>query len=112
MAAEKAFALIYDKPDFDDVVAYYKMFPQEVSSVTDSNGVQSNLAIILPSSQGRVKTFEDLVDAMTTHAGAAGKNFLVVVHGLHDVKNVPNALGLKLTKTTTIGATDHFFQTM
>lgn len=112
MASEKAFALVYSDPVFDRVLDYYKMFPQETSSITDKSGVQSNLAITLPSSQGRVATFEALVDAMTTHAAAADKNFVVVTHGLHDAKNVPIALGLNLTTATTVKANDFFFKTM
>jgi hypothetical protein len=113
VASTNAFVLIHSDRAFNHIVDYYRMFPQEVSPITDDNGGPTTLAVTVPANAGRVGTFEELLDALITHARAGIRNFVVVMHGISDpTTDVPTALGLTLAAGTQLRATDFFFQTM
>jgi hypothetical protein len=114
VASTNAFALIHSDPAFNHILGYYRMFPQEVSPLSDDSGGPTTLAVSLPATAGRMGTFEGLVDALITHLNAGMDTFVVVMHGLaSDPKtDFPTALGLTLAAGTQLHANDFFFKTM
>ncbi len=108
MASVNALMLVFDDRSFDFILDYYRMFPQEVSPVANSN-----LAVVDASPYARFADFGELVNRMIFHANKGNKNFLVASHGIENNKQVPIALGMPIDLgTPSVRATDFFFETM